>query len=148
MANLKTPAPNVRVLCGMWFNCKQIILLISRWEYFLFIPDRQPTSQRSVVNLIKHFTIVIYNSRVVWLEYCPYYNSSVVINDRKMFIRLATGYQHKPEVRWSTQDRSYRRRRRRILALGVRRLWRRVRVLRSERRGQRKTLLQIVLLTL
>ena len=39
---------------------------------------------------IKHFTIVIYNSRVVWLGNCPYYDSRVVNYDRKMFIRLAT----------------------------------------------------------
>ena len=26
-----------------------------------------------------------------WLQICPYYNSRVVIYDRKMFIRLATG---------------------------------------------------------
>ena len=25
-----------------------------------------------------------------WLQICPYYDSRVVINDRKMFIRLAT----------------------------------------------------------
>ena len=26
-----------------------------------------------------------------WIQNCPYYNSRVVIYDRKMFIRLATG---------------------------------------------------------
>ena len=38
-------------------------------------------------NLKKHLMIVIYNSRVVWLENCPYYDSWVVIYARKMFIR-------------------------------------------------------------
>ena len=44
-----------------------------------------------VVNLIKHFTIVIYDSRVIWLGNCPCYDSRVVNYNRKMFIRLATG---------------------------------------------------------
>ena len=44
-----------------------------------------------VVNLIKYLTIVIYDSRVVLTRNCPYYDSRVVIYDRKMFIRLATG---------------------------------------------------------
>ena len=44
-----------------------------------------------VVNLIKHFTIVIYDSRVVWLGNCPCYDSRVVIYERKLFLRLATG---------------------------------------------------------
>ena len=43
-----------------------------------------------VINLIKRFPIVIYNSRVVWLENYPYYDSRVVIYARKMFLRLAT----------------------------------------------------------
>ena len=46
--------------------------------------------ERPVVNLINHFTIVIYDSRVVWLGNCPYYDSRVSNYDRKMFIRLAT----------------------------------------------------------
>ena len=45
-----------------------------------FIPKR--------VNLMKHFMIVIYDSRDIWLENCPYYNSRVVIYARKMFISL------------------------------------------------------------
>ena len=53
-----------------------------------------------VVNLIKHFTIVIYDSRVVWLEKCPYYNSRVVIYARKMFIRLATGLKWDNKIRY------------------------------------------------
>ena len=44
-----------------------------------------------VVNLIKHFMIVIYNSRAIWLGKCPYYHCRVVIYACKMFIRLATG---------------------------------------------------------
>ena len=52
------------------------IILKSTYCYFL-------------VNLIKHFTIVIYNSRVVWLENGPYYDFRVVIYARKMFKRLA-----------------------------------------------------------
>ena len=44
-----------------------------------------------VVNLVKHFMIVIYNSRVVCLGKCPYYHCRVVIYACKMFIRLATG---------------------------------------------------------
>ena len=44
----------------------------------------------SVVNLIKHFTIVIYDSTVIWLENCPYKDYRDVIYARKMFIRLAT----------------------------------------------------------
>ena len=43
-----------------------------------------------VVNLIKHFTIVIYDSRVARLENAPNYDSRIVIYTRKMFIRLAT----------------------------------------------------------
>ena len=43
-----------------------------------------------MVNLIKHFMIVIYDSIVVWLGNCPCYDSRVVNYDRKMFIRLAT----------------------------------------------------------
>ena len=43
-----------------------------------------------VVNLIKHFTIAIYDSRVVWLGHCPCYDSRVVIYERTLFIRLAT----------------------------------------------------------
>ena len=35
-------------------------------------------------------TIVIYDSRVVWLDNCPYYDFRVVIYAHKMFIRLAT----------------------------------------------------------
>ena len=45
----------------------------------------------SVVNLIKHLMIVIYNSRVVWLENCLYYDSRVIIYACQMFIRFATG---------------------------------------------------------
>ena len=44
-----------------------------------------------MVNLIKHFTIVIYNSRVVLTGKLPYLYSRLVIYDRKMFISLATG---------------------------------------------------------
>ena len=29
-----------------------------------------------------------------WLQICPYYDPSVVIYDRKLFIRLATGLEH------------------------------------------------------
>ena len=43
-----------------------------------------------MVNLIMHFTIVIYDSRVVCLENCHYYAPRVVIYASKMFIRLAT----------------------------------------------------------
>ena len=43
-----------------------------------------------MVNLIMHFTVVIYDSRVVCLENCHYYAPRVVIYARKMFIRLAT----------------------------------------------------------
>ena len=50
-----------------------------------------------MVNVIKHFTIIIYDSRVVWLENCPYYDSRVVIYARKMFIRLAIGHNPKQE---------------------------------------------------
>ena len=40
----------------------------------------------------KHFTIENYDSRGrTWLENTPYYNPRVVIYERKMFIRLATG---------------------------------------------------------
>ena len=45
----------------------------------------------SVVNIIKYFTVVIYDSRVVWLENCPYFDSRVVIYACNMFIRLDTG---------------------------------------------------------
>ena len=38
----------------------------------------------------KHFTIVIYDSRVARLGNCPCYDSRVVNYDHKMFIRLAT----------------------------------------------------------
>ena len=44
----------------------------------------------TVVNLIKHFTIIIHNCIVIWFEICPYYESRVVIYALKMFIRLAT----------------------------------------------------------
>ena len=57
-------------------------LPLTSLQYFRtsFIPKR--------VNLMKHFMIVIYDSRDIWLENCPYYNSRVVIYARKMFIRL------------------------------------------------------------
>ena len=42
------------------------------------------------VRLINHFTIVNYDSRVVLTTICSYYDSRVVIYNRKMFIRLAT----------------------------------------------------------
>ena len=45
-----------------------------------------------MVNIIKHFTIVIYDSRVViWGCFQVRYDSRVVIYERKIFIRLATG---------------------------------------------------------
>ena len=44
-----------------------------------------------MANLIKHFTIVIYDSRVVLTRKLPIYDSRVINYDRKMFIRLATG---------------------------------------------------------
>ena len=44
-----------------------------------------------MVNLIKHFMIVIYDFRVVLTKNYSYYNSRVVIYASKMFIRLATG---------------------------------------------------------
>ena len=43
-----------------------------------------------VVNLKKHFKIVIYTLESYWLQNCTYYDSRVVIYDRKMFIRLDT----------------------------------------------------------
>ena len=46
---------------------------------------RMPTT--AVANLIKHFTIVIYDSRVVLTTNLPILR----LYDRKMFIRLATG---------------------------------------------------------
>ena len=40
----------------------------------------------------KHFTLVNYDSRVVPdLKLPPYYNPRVIIYERKMFLRLATG---------------------------------------------------------
>ena len=51
-------------------------------------------NSRVVIYERKMFTIyVIYDSRVVWLENCLYYDSSVVIYAHKMFIRLAIGAQ-------------------------------------------------------
>ena len=53
---------------------------------------------KPVVNLIKHFTIIIYNSRVVLTRKFPilllwdHNYSGVIIYTRKMFIRLATGF--------------------------------------------------------
>ena len=44
-----------------------------------------------VANLIKHIAIVNYGARVVLTTNLPIYNSRVVIYDRKLFIRLATG---------------------------------------------------------
>ena len=44
-----------------------------------------------VVNLIKHSSIVIYDSRVILKRKLPYYDSRVIIYARKMFIRLTTG---------------------------------------------------------
>ena len=41
-------------------------------------------------SLIKHFTIVIYDSRVILTKNCPYYDPRVVIYPHKMVIRLAT----------------------------------------------------------
>ena len=55
---------------------------MSQWQ--LYLPSRMP-----VVNLIKLFTIVIYNSRVVLTINLPILQ--FVIYDRKMFLRLATG---------------------------------------------------------
>ena len=46
-----------------------------------------------VVNLIKHFTIVVYNSRVILTRILPNYDFRVVIYARKMFVRLATDLQ-------------------------------------------------------
>ena len=46
-----------------------------------------------MVSLIKHFTIITYDPRVIWLENCPYYDSRVVIYASKMFIILATAYE-------------------------------------------------------
>ena len=43
----------------------------------------------TVVNLIKHCTIVIDHTRVVLTRKCPYYNSRVVIYALKMFKRLS-----------------------------------------------------------
>ena len=62
------------------------------WQrYFLLLQNNHLPTESPVVNLIKHFTIVIYDSRVVWLGNCPCYDSRVVNYDRTMFIRLATG---------------------------------------------------------
>ena len=44
-----------------------------------------------VVNLIKHLTIVIYNSTVVLTTNLPNNKCGVIIYDCKMFIRSATG---------------------------------------------------------
>ena len=62
-------------------------------EQFIYLKHKAcwlTYKQCPVVNLIKHFTIIIYATRVVWLENCPYYNTRVAIYARKMFIRLAT----------------------------------------------------------
>ena len=45
-------------------------------------------SSGHVVNLIKHFTIVIYDSRFAWLENCPYYDYRVVIYARKNVYKI------------------------------------------------------------
>ena len=60
--------------------------------------ESSPITTIPVVNLIKHFTIVIYDSRVVGLENCPYYDSRVIIYARKTFIRLTTGLPPKLSV--------------------------------------------------
>ena len=44
-----------------------------------------------MANLIKQFTLVNYDSRVVVKQFPSQYDSSVVIYKRKLFIRLATG---------------------------------------------------------
>ena len=43
-----------------------------------------------MVNLLKHFTIIICDSRVVQLENCSYYDCRVIIYTCKLFIILAT----------------------------------------------------------
>ena len=43
-----------------------------------------------VANLIKHFTIANYYSRVVWLGNCPCYDSRVVNYDRKVLYKIAS----------------------------------------------------------
>ena len=60
-------------------------LLINKYQ------DRKVAlHQKPVINLIKHFKIVIYDSRVVLTRKLPIYDSRVVIYARKMFKRLAT----------------------------------------------------------
>ena len=54
-----------------------------------FISQNEATC--SVFNLMKHFTIIIYDSRVELTIKLPIFVSRVVIYTRKMFIRLATG---------------------------------------------------------
>ena len=52
-----------------------------------------PTSKQFICcQSYKHFTLVNYDSRVA-PENTPYYDPRVVIYERKMFIRLATGAQ-------------------------------------------------------
>ena len=41
-------------------------------------------NQTPVISVKKYFTIVIHDSRVMWLENCPYYESWVVIYTGKL----------------------------------------------------------------
>ena len=47
-------------------------------------------SLRSVDNLVKHSAIIIYDSRVAVTVNCPWYDSRVLINSRRIFILLGT----------------------------------------------------------
>ena len=75
--------PAVRIESSANFYIEHLFTVNCNEEYKILIPP-------PVVNLIKHFTIIIYDFRVVWLENCPYYDSRVVIYARKMFTRLST----------------------------------------------------------
>ena len=79
--------------------CKSLRLQITILLQAIFKPVHcqscklQPQSVLLELTLcvIKHFTIVVYDSKIVGLGNCAYYDPRVVMYARKMFIRLVTG---------------------------------------------------------
>ena len=69
---------------------KYTLLLLSHYRENYFWTSIKVKSRRSVVNLIKHFTIIIYDSRVVLTRKLPIIRLQGRNYARRMFIRLAT----------------------------------------------------------
>ena len=71
-------------------SLKKYLEIYKIWMFYEKVIHLGTSKQFICCQSYKHFTLVNYDSRVA-PENTPYYDPRVVIYERKMFIRLATG---------------------------------------------------------